>query len=71
MIEFFLYFVGVPIAIGLVLILAAFTVFIFREKNPKFDLWLSDVWPKETQRSAIVTSIVIVGFLWLVIGNPW
>jgi hypothetical protein len=68
---YFLYYAGVPIVIGLVFILAAFTVFIVRERNPKFDLWLSDVWPNETQRAAIVTVVVIGCFLWLVIGNPW
>ena len=69
MFEFFLY-AGVPIVIGLVFLLSVFIVFIVRQKNPKFDRWMNDIWPNATQRNAIVTVIVIGLFLWLFIGRP-
>ncbi|MGX1402362.1 heme/copper-type cytochrome/quinol oxidase subunit 2 [Bradyrhizobium japonicum] len=70
MLEFFLY-AGVPIVIGIAFLLVVFIVFVVRTKKPKFDQWMNEVWPNKTQRSAITTVVVIVFFLWLVIGKPW
>jgi hypothetical protein len=70
MVEFFLQYAGIPILIALAFLLVVFVVFVVRTKSPKFNQWMNEVWPNVTQRTTIVTVIVIVGFLWLFIGRP-
>ncbi|MEH7440476.1 hypothetical protein V7182_23800 [Neobacillus drentensis] len=70
MFEFFLSYAGVPLLIALGFLLSVFIVFVISLKNPKFNQWLNKVWPNKTQRSAVVTVLVIGFFLWIVIGRP-
>jgi nicotinamide riboside transporter PnuC len=66
---FFQDFFLIPIVIAVVFVLAVAIIRIIMWKNHKFDQWVNDVWPNSKQRSAIITTLVIIAFLWIAIGK--
>jgi hypothetical protein len=67
MFTFFLVFLILPLGIGIALFLVALLVRLRMDKDPKFNQWVTEVFPNEAQRNVIVTTIIIIVYVWIVL----